>query len=249
MYNPDYPSTGGNFLQYTYQPQHQQAQQNLYYYGGAAPVNPFNPMAIPADSRRNFGMAAAPMPNAAPGYQPTWGAPVNPSQTNNAIPEEQVVPFASYPPTRPMENINGGVPGMPAFNALVDSRRNMGATNTAVTSPWATPQSPNPVQPPMPAYDPYSSMYNGYGYPNVPPNADALFDSRSQFGFNKENGCWDNPYTSNRTIPMPAVDWKPLPENQVAPAPNPYGNPAYPVTQVDASWKEIAEKNWGTPKL
>ena len=95
----------------------------------------------------------------------------------------------------------------------------------------------------------YSSMYNGYGYPNVPPNADALFDSRSQFGFNKENGCWDNPYTANRTIPMPAVDWKTLPENQVAPAPNPYGNPAYPVTQVDANWKEIAEKNWGTPKL
>ena len=48
---------------------------------------------------------------------------------------------------------------------------------------------------------------------------------------------------------MPAVDWKTLPENQVAPAPNPYGNPAYPVTQVDANWKEIAEKNWGTPKL
>ena len=249
MYNPDYPSTGGNFLQYTYQPQHQQAQQNLYYYGGVAPVNPFSPQNIPADSRRNLGMGVTPMPNATPGYQPTptWGAPTNPS-ANNVVTEEQVVPFASYPPTRPMENINN-VPGMPAFNALVDSRRNMGATNTVATSPWATPQATNPVQPPVSPYDSYASMYNGYGYPNVPPNADALFDSRSQFGFNKENGCWDNPYTSNRTIPMPAVDWKTLPENQVAQAPNPYGHPTYPVAQVDMSWKEIAEKNWGTPKL
>ena len=237
-FNPDYPTSNtAGFLQHTYQtPQ----QSNLYYYPGSS-ASPYGIPASNNDSRRNAMNPVNP-----------YGA-VNPfnqfgGQQAPAIPESAVQPFASYPPSTPMN-----APTQPpmGLNSLVESRRNIPSTNTPTSSnPWATQQTPpqsNPFQTPQPtqqAYGLFDSNYPGF---RVDMNSMALYGDNS-CGFDKHQS-WNNYYTQPRTIPMPNINWNAQQSPQACynqPLPQ-YPVPQYPTAQ--ANWKELAEKNWSNSNL
>lgn len=242
MYNPDYPTDNGiGFQQHTYQ-----QQQNTYNYwnGGTGMMDSYmNPYGM--DSRRNM---SGPM------------NPVNPfnqfgSNQQNMIPESQVQPFSSYPPSAPMANATGSLNGL-----IGDSRRNM-VQPTTTNNPWAPQQTPAPIQPQQtqlqnPYMNPY--MNNPYGYVDIPrmdSSTAALYTNygNSFAGFDKKN-AWDNYYTQSRALPMPVVDWR---QQQVNPMQYQYQyqqqpQPQYPINQMQTaqqSWKDIAERNWSTANI
>lgn len=246
MYNPDAPvSVGAGFIQHTYQPQ--QTNQT-YYYGGNNTVNPFEMYGGP-DSRRNqYGMFSTPT-------NPTYPQPAQ--QVNQ---EQAVMPYSSYPSNVPTNNA-----APMGFNALVESRRNAAAvtnqqnavnpwnnTNaTASTSPsYPYPTMPTPTMTPtmIPQQNPYGMMPQnpyGYGY-GVEQSAYDLYVNNNPLGFDKKSGCWENCYTQPRTIPVPNIQWnQPVNLNPAGTQPNPvYPISSYPKTNM--SWKEIAERNWGS---
>jgi hypothetical protein len=249
MYNPDYPvSAGAGFIQHTYQPQ--QTNQTTYFYGGNTCTNPFEMYGGQPDSRRNqYG--AFPTPT-----NPTYPQPVQ-----QATQEQAVMPYSSYPSNVPTNN---AAPQM-GFNALVESRRNAAAvtnqqnaanpwnnTNAATAStspyPYQTMSTPTMAPTMMPQQSPYGMMPQnpyGYGY-GVEQASYDLYVNNNPLGFDKKNGCWENCYTQPRTIPVPNIQWnQPVNLNPMGTQPN----PAYPISsypKTNMSWKEIAERNWGS---
>lgn len=243
MYNPDYPTGEGSFLQHTFR-QPENTNDSFYYAGNGSvygyPQNPFNTTA-PADSRRNMGMNGY-APNTTPFQNPTMnmGTPTGQQQ------QTPVMPFSSYP---------SGMPnGAPAFNAMAESRRNpaVAVNNTGNVNPWAnqnqqmnpqisaTPafpqQTPNPFA--NPTMNPY---YNAYpSYPDC--RTSALYGGQFN-GFDKKNGCWDNMYTDPRTIPQPHIDWNSCVNSQYQQSYQQYPQaPQYPKT--DMTWVEMFKQNW-----
>jgi len=250
MYNPDYPNTeNAGFIQHTYQAQQQ--NNDMFYVNGQAVYNPFAPTGYQSDSRRAIN------PVNPYGVYPNPNQPMNGyNPQNQAIPESQVQPFSSYPPSTPL----GNVPNMGGLNSLVDSRRNFDNT-LPQNNPWIT-------QNPAPTYTQPQNNFNnnGYGgnfnngYPstfgNVESNTLALYSSGSM-GYNRKVGAWDNCYVQNRAIPMPVIDWRQQQQNQqnqqnqqvysYQPNMQPQFPPQYQNTQ--ANWAEIAVKNWSSNKL
>ena len=212
MYNPDYPSSASSFSQYTYQPA---AQADMYYYAGGNNAmfsgGPFNdPYAYgQPDSRRNFG--GMPMNPVNPFQQ--FGQP----NAQMSVPEEQIQPFSSYPPSAPTQTPNGTAAPM-GLNSLIDSRRNITQnTSTASMSPWAQ-QKQNTMQ--------------------------ALYGNTT-FGFDRHD-TWDNYYTRERQLPPPNINWGAINEAH-APYNNRPVQPQIPVNQCpvpSVNWRESAEKIW-----
>lgn len=245
MFNPDYPDmeSCGGFLQHTYH----QPQTNPYdqmYYGGGS-VNPFDQFGgnnVPPDSRRNIGY-----PNPS-----VMGMNSHQPMTNNG--QQPVMPFSSYPSGMP-NNQNA-----PAFNALVESRRNMPVNNNPVSSPWANqnhtmPQQPivgmNPtpqVQPMMPQQttQPWS---NPYGYARVETSMMDLYNNHIS-EFDRKIPSWDNMYTSPRQIEAPFVNWNTrFGQSNCIPMTNgdnvysyQYNCPQYP--KMNVSYLDIAKNNF-----
>ena len=218
MFNPDYPTSTGNFLQHTYQPV-QNMNESFYYSGGG--INPFaNQMGAMSDSRRMMS-----------------GNPSTPMGQTAQNGQQQLMPFSSYPPATPQVT-NG-------FNALVESRRN---TNVATpqqtnTNPWATnPMAGAPIQPVQqnPVYPQMMMPQSNFNMHLVPTNCNALYSNQAAVGFDRKAGCWDNAYTNpNPAVFTPTIDWR-----SAQPT---YQNPMYPMAQypqTNASWLEMAEKNW-----
>lgn len=241
-FNPDYPtSQSAGFLQHTYQtPQ----QSDLYYYPGS--MNSYNAYGMPqCDSRRNTPMN-----------------PVNPfaqfGQTQPAsIPESAAQPFSSYPPATPM----GQQPPM-GLNSMIESRRNIPSTPNNSVNPWAPqntfnanamPMTQAPVAPfnTIPGCMPTNGWFDGGCTPGykIDMNEMALYGN-NPFGFDRHQS-WENYYTQNRTIPMPAIDWRAISEAN-APYNNRPAAPQYPVNQYptpQTNWREMAERNWSSSNL
>lgn len=221
FYNPDYPvaNTGG-FAQHTYQPDTMASNQFFY------PGTSFNPGMYPPDSRRNDGPLMNPM-------YPNTNAPAM-----QYMPTGNGMPFSSYPPTP------NTTPQAPSFNSLVDSRRFQSAPNDPGVNPWAQNQASQPVQyQSVPQNTPSPWMYQQTMMSYSDPNCSALY-SNPTFGFDRSNGSWDNSY-SQPTIVPPTINWG-APQ-QVVPQfnqPVQYQTFNYPQTQM--SWKDIADKNWGS---
>ena len=250
MYNPDAPTTIGSFLQHTYQQPNQNSMNNSYYYNGGNPFDMYGQQQ--SDSRRNmmtnngvnnmnnnmnFGMT-----NNGYGMQ---------MQTQQQNFEQPVMPFSSYPSGVPTSQQNG----MPAFNSLVDSRRNATAVNNnaATTNPWSTAnqqQQNFQMNPQQPMMQNNQMMYGqNYDYSQQPMSCSSLYGS-SINAFNKKDAYWDNQYTNPQFMMTPTVDWN------AATNLNPMGNnmgyqqqqqqyptmPQYPKTNM--SWAEIAERNF-----
>lgn len=235
-YNPDAPveNTGG-FAQHTYQP----PQNDMFYWSGA--MGAFGPnMGYNDGSRRN-----------------TMN-PVNPfaqfgQNQPQAIPEQAVQPFSSYPPSAPM-----AAPVAPqpmGLNSMVESRRNVPPTPVGQNNPWAQPQQATPQYPVQPTYTqvPGQMPMAGWFDPNmgapgfkIDMNTMALYGGNT-FGFDKHNS-WENYYTQNRPIGAPNINWQAAPP-QLPPGYAAYQQPAaqYPMSQFPTSqqsWKDIAERNW-----
>lgn len=236
-FNPDYPTANsGNFLQHTYQ---NAPQTDLYFYGGNQ-MNPYSSM-MPNDSRRNVGYGMTPVNPVNPFMQ--FGQSLQTQQ--QSIPESSVQPFASYPPATPM-----GATAPMGLNSMVEnSRRNIPATPTQ-NNPWATstnmPMNTMPTQPMFGGGIPNNWFDNGYniGY-KIDMNTMALYGDNT-FSFDKHQS-WENGYTQNRSIGMPNINW----QNNAQACYNQPMMPQYPIQQqaVQANWKEIAEKNWGSNNL
>ena len=247
MYNPDYPSSASSFAQYTYQPT---AQADMYYYAGGNNAmfsgGPFNdPYAYgQPDCRRNFG--GMPMNPVNPFQQ--FGQP----NAQMSVPEDQIQPFSSYPPSAPTQTPNGNAAPM-GLNSLIDSRRNITQnTSTASMSPWAqqkqnTMQAPVQVPQTIPTVPQNTNGWfnNGYnmGY-NVDMNMQSLYGNTS-FGFDRHD-TWDNYYTKERQLPPPNINWGAINEAHA-----PYNNrpvqPQIPANQCpvpSVNWRESAEKIW-----
>jgi hypothetical protein len=239
FYNPDYPvSNPGGFTQHIYQ--QNTVPNNMFWYGGAGS---FNMGTIPADSRRNDGMMfnqpqfpTMSTPTTVPQFgnpSPMMSAPTTNPSGNNGM------PFSSYPATQPTQQ--------PAFNSLVESRRFAPTPQTDVSNnPWAVQNQP--VQPQFPTMTfPQTTMNvpNPWMYSSPinynDPNCTALY-SNTQFGFDRGNGSWDNGCFPQRTIVPPNINWGTTQTPQ-------YQYPTYTSfgqapTQV--SWKDAADKNWGS---
>ena len=253
--NPDYPvDDGSNFIMHTYQ---QPQMQNSMYWNGSS----FGPMGMqgfndPA-SRRNlnpvnpfqqWGQQQAPQPN--PFQQ--FGS--NPG--NNAIPENMVQPFGTYPPSTP---VNQQQPM--GLNALIDSRRNMNnPIQVSQNNPWATPQQQAPQNPvPDQTFNQFNNGYNAFDlnqyYMNngfmVDMATEALYQNNGPTSFDKNN-AWDNFYTQYRPLMPPQnINWRPNNQcQQSSPfslqAPQPYAMPQYPTQQYSTpqNWNDIADRNW-----
>lgn len=231
MYNPDYPTAqSAGFLQHTYQPTQ---QTDMFFYGGG--MNPYAGMIPQADSRRNVGNPVNPFA--------TFGQTQPP-----AVPESQVQPFASYPPSTP-------VPNQPlSLNSLIENSRRNAPPQPTAANIWAqSQQAPTPqtaaVFNAVPGANNgmygYADLYSGY---RIDMNTVPLYGD-SSFGFDKRQS-WENCYTQNRPIPMPAIDWRaqsnPAPAAYAQPIP-PYPGQYFPSSQNN--WREIAERNWGSASL
>lgn len=219
-YNPDYPvANGGSFLNHSYlQPQ---AQNNSFWYAGAN-VNP--QQAYYPDSRRNIG-------------SPYTTNPMMPNMSNMPTQTQTpVMPFSSYP-----QNTT-----QPAFNSLVESRRNDTQPNSVGSNPWASqpaqptftpPVTPQPAQ--MPSPWTYQSAYD--------PNCAALYNPNLNFTFEKGASAWDNPYAAPAPIMQPIINWNApnMPQPSVMPPSCPAYQQVYNFPQTNLNWNDIAEKNWG----
>lgn len=242
MYNPDYPTdnTGAGFIQHTYQ-----QQSNEYnYWGGMNPYgNAMNPY---GDSRRNMNMQS-PMNPVNPFNQFGQVGMNNPQ--NNTIPEQNVQPFSSYPPSTPNGNNQASMPM--GLNSFIDSRRNIPSVlnTTTQNNPWAQQtQQPNNnfMQTPYNQPQQMSGYFNNGYYPDM--STMALYGNNGNNSFTNGNN-WDNYYTQSRPLPMPMVQWN----NQQ----NPYNQPQqmmpqYPIQQfptAQQNWKDIAERNWANSKI
>lgn len=257
MYNPDAPTEIGSFLQHTYQQPTQNPMDSSFYYNDGS-TNPFDTYGqLQSDSRRNimannnmcnmnntnlYGMNTYGMNN---GYN---------TQMQQPVVEQPIMPFSTYPSGMP----NQQQQLQPAFNSLVDSRRNATAVNNNAntTNPWATtnqqPMQPaqgyqmNQAQQPM-QYN--NQMY----YSNMQPACSSLYGN-SINNFNKKDAYWDNQYTNPQYLMTPNVNWNastnlnPMgnmntQQQQYQQPQQMYGNMAqYPKTNM--SWVEIVEKNW-----
>lgn len=245
MFNPDYPTNLGSFLQHTYRPM-ENANESFYWAGGA--VNPFGNQYNNMDSRRNMGVV---------GCFPTMGMNNNPPQVANS--EANVMPFSTYPPSTPTANNNFGT--TPAFNSLLDSRRNapMPTNTNAAVNPWATNQAQQPqITPQMnqstsfsnPWSNPYMNPQGMCGYNAYcsDPSTMALYEGLP-FGYDKKAVCWENQYTVPRQVQSPVVNWNtnlnPMGQQQSVP------QPMYPtqMPKTNMTWAEIAERNWGSNNL
>lgn len=250
MYNPDYPiASGAGFIQHTYKPSEQQHQNEYFYYNGMGAVNPFDNNNTMAYSRRNmgypqqqYGCYGAPMSMPMPmSAQPNFS-------NNQTIPEANVVPFGTYPP------VPTATAGVPAFNALVESRRNASAVANC-SNPWATNQQqiptavaqPTQTMPTQTMPTQQASYFNQYCADFRNPNAAIEMNASALYGngltcFDRKSGCWENNYTAGRTIPTPAVDWR------ASTAENQYQSqmyfPAAQYPKTNTSWSEIAKNNW-----
>jgi hypothetical protein len=236
FYNPDYPvSNPGGFIQHTYRPD--QSTNNMFWYGG---VGAFNASTIPADSRRNDGMAMYAMPQfpqSMPTMMPSTNMPITPT-TN---PVGNGMPFSSYP--------NNQQNAQPAFNSLVESRRFAPTPQVDVSSnPWATQNQP--VQPQFPVSQPTPQcvnvpnpwMYAGNINYNDP-NCTALY-SNTNFGFDKGTGAWDNSCVPQKTIIPPAINWgQPVQPQYQQPT---FASMSFNYPQTQTSWKDTADRNWGS---
>ena len=233
-YNPDYPTDqGAGFLQHTYQPQ----QSDMFYWGGG--MNPYGTMGMGFNdgSRRNTMNPVNP-------FAQFGQTPAQPQ----AVPEQAVQPFSSYPPSAPTAQPMG-------LNSMVESRRNIPAPQAPQNNPWATPQFQTPSQQTMAVFNSIPSQqqtatwfdpncYGGPGY-RVDMNTMSLYGNNTT-GFDRHNS-WENYYTQNRPLPMPIIDWKAQQSFN-----NPATMPQYSVQQfptAQQSWKDIAEQNWAQQKL
>lgn len=252
MYNPDAPTTVGSFLQHTYQQPNQNSMNNSYYYNGGNPFDMYGQQQ--SDSRRNM------MTNNVMNNMNQYGGMNNNGygmqmQTQQQNFEQPVMPFSSYPSGVPTTQQND----VPAFNSLVDSRRNATAVNNnaATTNPWSTAnQQQQNFQMNQNMMNPQQSMlYNNsqmmygqsYDYMQQPMSCSSLYGN-SINAFNKKDAYWDNQYTNPQFMMTPNVNWNATTNL------NPMGNmgyqqqqqyptmPQYPKTNM--SWAEIAERNF-----
>lgn len=239
FYNPDYPVSGvGNFMQHTYT--NNNASIDAMYFNSGMGMMPQQ-----FDSRRNMGLN----PN---GFVPT--NPFDPNQNMNTMmcgggyPTQQqqqqppVMPFSNYPPSVPQQQT-------PAFNSLVDSRRTATAVNNTVGSnPWANHRSnmmnsqQQQQQQQMFTEQP-SPFVNQYGYTGQP--TPYMYDASilNGSGFGRRESSWENVYSQPNVINQPVVDWNNQQQQQYG-----YGGgmpmPQYPAMNI--SWREQAERNWGS---
>lgn len=265
MFNPDYPTSAGGFLQHTYQPENQ--NQSMFYNGFAS--NPFAQVNDPfrsytnqcaPDSRRNFSM-----PQQQPQQYNAYGCYTQPVMSQPQT--EQVVPFGTYPPATPVGNA-----APTGLNAVIESRRNVNMTitpgNATATNPWANTQTTQiQQQPTVPVMqnqvnqNPFANPF-ACGY-QVEPSMTALYVNEVKPFDKKTVNCWDNQYTMNRPLDQPNnVDWYGT-ANQ-----NPYGYYTQPQVQQNLnplgstfnaapvrfnpqaeSYLDIAKKNWSNVNL
>lgn len=235
--DPDWPTEIGNFIANTYQ-MDQMLNNQFYYNGGTAipmgpgPVNPFDNGQY-AGSRRNTGFNN-------PMMDPNAGN-LNPSNYQTGMPTPP-----TFAPT----------PQQPAFNSLVDTRRNQ--TMMPNNDPWATKplgaptlldsyRSSNPAPTPTISQPPtYSQQpcfcYNGggYGYGYAPNGLNSLYGDT--LSYDRRCQAWDAQQTRYYT-PNPGNIWN----NNL----NPSGyrndiqmtvNPNF--TQVQPTWSEIVDRNF-----
>lgn len=236
MYNPDYPTNTGSFLQHTYR-QPEMVNETFYYAGGGTVTqNPFNPM-TDSDSRRNIGMYG--------GYNPQMSYQ-QPAVQNTNNQQTQVMPFSSYP---------SGVPnnGTPAFNAMAESRRNtaVAVNNNGNVNPWSNVQQPTAPTAPTVFPQQNANMYsNPYANPYAYNNPCCDYQTAALYGgsfnsFDKKNGCWDNMYTEPRPIPQPYIDWNHAMNAQHVQSYQPQYPQVSQYPQTNLNWVDIAKQNWG----
>lgn len=225
MYNPDYPTDASmGFAQHTYQ---NDAFNNSFYWNGYTPT--FGAGGNQYDSRRNDG----PINPVNPFNQ--FGQFGQPNNTNQCVPENQVQPFSSYPPSTPQLN------GMVNYG---DSRRNVVTNN----NPWAPqPTTPPPTYPTTPSWNqPCEPQWNNYNPCNkIDMSTSALYQNAGFSSYDKKN-AWDNYYTNPRQIQPPQVNWSSYQNNyQNNNNYQQYCNiPTYPITQNNTNWKDMAVSCW-----
>lgn len=226
--------------QYWYRPGDNSSVYNFNGYNGGTY---WGAPSYPSDSRRNLG-------------NQNVVNPVNPFSQygqvqSNAIPENMVQPFSSYPPATPVGSMGSPVAGA-GLNAFVESRRNAVPAGTAPqNNPWA--QQAAPAQVPQ---------INAL---NVQPNcASCSFlngGSNNPWNytvssFDKKN-VWNNEYTQPRPLDMPYDAWKNV-NQQAQQGPNAYGQFNYATLglnnfanhqPVSENWNDIATKNWSPETL
>lgn len=243
--DPDYPTTAGDFSQFTSGGQ-QPVASSFYYNGtgfGATPQyqadsrrndQPFNP---PMQSQNTFpNQQSGPDMNAFNALYATQnGYPVqgNPLYNNDA----NLKPFSSYPPEYQTPQNPFATPQMS------DSRR---FDEQAVQNPWASqaPQNPWAVQQPSNPFDQPNWNQSQCGYRTECP---ALYADFNNQPMSKKQPNWDNMFTQPAPPQMPYAEWNKFIDNTQAQAPQypPITPPGVPtVTEPEVSWTSIVQKNW-----
>lgn len=201
-----------------------------------------------------------------------YGGPTNPFGDQSLVDSRRNIQmYGQQPGNVPMYGMNANQSCInpsttPAFNALVESRRNNvgGAinNNNATTNPWAqqqasiNPQIPNNINPVANNYQnnafmspymntQYSNMCCG-GFDYVNPCGNISMYANPNLTFDKKSNYWDNVYTRPRSIVPPVVNWNAAtnPQSQQSMY---YSMPQYPVTHK--TWQEITEENWSMSSL